>query len=76
MKKDLMPHALDMTHQALASRPPITDDLVDRVAVRADADRRTVIRALAGLPVRGRTGRRVAAAIEEVLGRVARRGGA
>lgn len=44
---------------------PITDDLVDTLAAKADVDPRTVIRALAGLPVRGRTGLRVALVLAE-----------
>jgi len=41
----------------------ITDEIVDRIAAVADADRRSVIRRLAGLPLRGRVQRRVDAAI-------------
>ncbi len=44
------------------------DDVVDVIAKRADADRRSVIRRLAGLPVRGRAGARIERAIADVLG--------
>lgn len=44
---------------------PITDTLVDELAAKADVDPRTMIRALAGLPVRGRTGLRVALVLVE-----------
>jgi hypothetical protein len=37
----------------------ISDEAVDAIARDADVDRRTVIRRLAGLPVRGRVGARV-----------------
>ena len=37
-------------------RPMITDALVDAVADAVDADSRSVVRRLAGLPVRGRRG--------------------
>ena len=43
-----------------ARRPvPITDASVAAVAAAADCDPRTVIRRLAGLPVRGRVERRI-----------------
>lgn len=37
----------------------ITDDTIASLTVEADADTRTILRALLGLPVRGRTGERV-----------------
>lgn len=37
----------------------ITDDTIASLTVEADADPRTILRALLGLPVRGRTGERV-----------------
>ena len=40
----------------------ITDATVLKIAAEADADPRSVVRFLAGLPVRGRAGRRIAAA--------------
>lgn len=45
-------------------RPKITDDDVRRIADAADVDPRTVHRALVGLPVKGRVGVRIAAAIK------------
>lgn len=36
--------------------PPVTDALVDEVATATYADPRSVVRRLAGLPVRGRRG--------------------
>lgn len=42
--------------------PRITDTTVHELAAEADADERSVIRWLAGLPVRGRAGRRIVAA--------------
>jgi hypothetical protein len=53
-----------MQHQA----PRIDDRTVGQIAAKADCDNRTVIRKLAGLPVRGRVGVRVDCAIAEVLG--------
>jgi hypothetical protein len=38
---------------------PIDDNLLDEIAAEADADRRSGTRRLAGLPVRGRAGRRI-----------------
>jgi hypothetical protein len=38
---------------------PIDDSVVADIAREADVDERTVIRRLAGLPVRGRPGRRI-----------------
>lgn len=40
----------------------IDDATVQTLAAHADADPRSVVRFLAGLPVRGRAGRRIAAA--------------
>ena len=54
------------------SAPRVDDALVDRVAQEADTDRRSVIRRLAGLPVRGRAGRRIDQVLE--LGAAADRG--
>jgi hypothetical protein len=45
----------------------IDDAFVDRVSREADADRRSVTRRLAGLPVKGRAGRRIDAAIAAAL---------
>ena len=42
-----------------------TDADVAAIAARADVDRRTVVRVLAGLPVKGRPGRRIAAVVAE-----------
>ncbi len=50
----------------------VTDAVVDAIAAEADSDRRSVIRRLAGLPVRGRAGRR----IDAVLARINARGAA
>ena len=53
-----------MAHEASTPSPaPIDDALVAAIAAEADADDRTVVRRLAGLPVRGRPGRRVDAAL-------------
>jgi len=46
-----------------ASAPPITLALVYAIAYEADVDVRTVERRLAGLPVRGRPGRRIDTAL-------------
>jgi hypothetical protein len=43
---------------------PVDDELVAALAEQASADRRSVVRRLAGLPVRGLAGRRIDAAIE------------
>lgn len=43
----------------------MTDAIVNEIAEEADADPRTVIRALAGLPVRGRAGKRVEQALKK-----------
>jgi len=47
-----------------AAWPTITDAVVDDIAREADVDRRSVMRRLACLPVRGRSGRRVDAVLE------------
>jgi hypothetical protein len=44
--------------------PPVDDALVAAVARDADVDERSVIRRLAGLPVRGRAGRRIDRALQ------------
>lgn len=44
-------------------RRVITDAMITELATEADVDERTVLRRLAGLPVRGRPGRRVDAAL-------------
>ena len=44
-----------MKHKA----PRIDDRTVDSIVEEADADRRSVIRRLVGLPVRGRAGARI-----------------
>lgn len=46
-----------------APRPEVTDDVVDAIAAEVYADRRTVVRRLAGLPVRGRVQERIDRAI-------------
>jgi hypothetical protein len=48
---------------------PIDDVTVARIADRASADPRSVVRRLAGLPVRGRAGARIDAALAEILPR-------
>ena len=45
------------------------DAFVDRVAKAAIADEKTVIRVLAGLPVRGKVGERIQAAIDKEDGK-------
>lgn len=45
-------------------RNHITDELVDRLAAQASADKRSVTRAIAGLPVKGLAGQRIARALE------------
>jgi len=48
----------------IASAPPRIDDtLISEIADEVDCDRRSVIRAVAGLPVAGPPGRRIAAAL-------------
>ena len=49
-------------------RVEVTDADVDRIAEEALADRRTVIRRLAGLPVRGRVQARIDRAMAKVRG--------
>lgn len=51
------------TPSSLVQPEPLTDAIVNVLANRADCDPKTVIRALAGLPVRGRAGTRVARTI-------------
>lgn len=51
-----------MSHHTTGT-PPIDDAAVEAIAREADVDARTVVRRLAGLPVRGRPGRRIDAAI-------------
>ena len=48
----------------MTQRAPITDDLVRRLAAESDTDPRSITRALAGLPVRGRAGERIRRALE------------
>lgn len=49
-----------MKHPSTARNAvPITDELVDAVAEEAVVDRRSVLRRLAGLEVRGNAGRRL-----------------
>lgn len=50
--------ASETFHESSATRPAITDDEVRRVALEHDVCERTVVRALAGLTVRGRAGER------------------
>ena len=47
-----------MGHHAPHAAPDaiVTDEIVDEIATEVRADRKTVIRRLAGLPVRGRVG--------------------
>ena len=45
---------------------PVTDDLVARIADDLGVDPRTIIRRLAGLPVRGRCGARIDAALAAI----------
>jgi hypothetical protein len=54
-----------MGHDASAFGPPtkVDDKLVEEIANEADTDKRSVIRRLAGLEVRGRAGRRIDAAL-------------
>jgi hypothetical protein len=46
--------------------PSISDRTVQAIADRADVDPRSVVRRLAGLPVRGRTGARIDRVIREL----------
>lgn len=48
----------------MSQRTPITDELVRRLSVTSDTDTRSITRALAGLPVRGRAGERIRRALE------------
>jgi hypothetical protein len=60
-----------MSHDApptVRAQPAIDDRLVEIIASKADVDQRSVIRRLAGLPVRGRTGNRIDRVIADVLG--------
>jgi hypothetical protein len=43
--------------------PQVTDLLISQIAEQADADRRTVMRHLLGLPVRSRVSQRIARCI-------------
>jgi hypothetical protein len=45
----------------------ITDAVVDAIAEDADVDQRSVLRRLAGLPVRGRSGRRIDRAVARAM---------
>ena len=47
---------------------PVDESVVRQLAVVADVDPRSVVRRLAGLPVRGRVGRRIDTAIAQHLG--------
>ena len=47
----------------------IDDELIERIARDADADPRSVVRRLAGLPVRGRAGRRIDGVISKAVAR-------
>ena len=53
----MTPNSWGMPHHA------ITDELVAALSREADADERSITRALAGLPVRGRAGARIARAL-------------
>jgi hypothetical protein len=44
---------------------PVDDEAIARIAERASADERSVMRRLVGLPVRGKCGRRVDDAIRK-----------
>jgi hypothetical protein len=46
--------------------PRVDDALVATLAQAADVDERSVIRRLAGLPVRGRAGRRIDRALQAI----------
>jgi hypothetical protein len=46
----------------------IDDKVIEQLAERASADRRSVIRRLAGLPVRGKAGERIDRALAETRG--------
>lgn len=52
-----------MQHAQHPNAAQVTDAFVADVARAADADIRSVVRRLAGLPVRGRAGRRIDAVI-------------
>jgi len=52
-----------MQHAQHPNPAQVTDAFVADVARAADADIRSVVRRLAGLPVRGRAGRRIDAVI-------------
>jgi hypothetical protein len=52
--------------QAQAQKPWLDDAFVQEVARKADADPRSVVRRLAGLQVRGRSGKRIDAAVESM----------
>ncbi|HEY1695815.1 MAG TPA: hypothetical protein VGG39_26790 [Polyangiaceae bacterium] len=57
-----MAHDAPSTDPQPAPRPswPVVDDeLIEQIAREADVDRRSVVRRLAGLPVKGKPGRRV-----------------
>jgi hypothetical protein len=49
--------------QGTETAAPISDGLIDEIAAEACAHRRSVIRRLACLPVRGNAGRRIDAAL-------------
>jgi hypothetical protein len=60
-----------MMHDAQPPKPEqVTDAFVAAIAEAADVDTRSVVRRLAGLPVRGRGGRRIDAAIADCAKRI------
>ena len=48
-----------MKHDTLRGAPRVDDDLVGKLAEEADTDPRSVVRRIAGLPVKGRVGARI-----------------
>lgn len=48
-----------MAHDAPRPTQLVSDEFVDEIATLADTDRRSVIRRLAGLSVKGRAGMRI-----------------
>lgn len=52
-----------MEHKTPIITPHVDDNFVAEVATETDTDHRSVVRRLAGLPVKGRAGRRIDAAL-------------
>jgi hypothetical protein len=64
----MKPNALASGKSLQSLGPAVVNDaLVDRLAEVSDTDRRSVIRRLAGLKVKGRAGRRIDAAIAAAM---------